>query len=199
MRIAVDLDDVIADLIPCMLAKHREITGAALTREQATSWNVFPPEVHDSVRFGNSYGSLELLPGAVEFLSWLKERHEVHIVTYRGEHSREITTRWLERHLPGLYDGVHFSGGGKVDICRELEVDLIIDDSYNQIPAVSEALGIPGILMDTPMNRHIREAALVRRASDLQEARVIIEDLVAHGRSGRRGRRDAAADGDAGA
>ena len=176
MRIAMDLDDVIADLIPCLLARHHEITGATLTREQAISWDTFPPEVHDSVRYGDGYADLALLPHAAEFLRWLKQRHAVHIVTYRGSHARDMTIRWLEKHVPGLYDAVHFTGGGKVDICRELGIELIVDDSYNQVPAVTATLGIPGIIMDTAMNRHVRENALILRARDLPEARAIIEE-----------------------
>lgn len=177
MRIAVDLDDVLADLIECLLHTHREVTGAVLTREQATRWDVFPPEVHDRVRYGGGYARLRPLPGARGFLQWLKTVHQVFIVTYRGEHARDTTVDWLTRHLPGLYDDVRFTGGAKVDACRELGVGLIVDDSCNQIPAVTSALQIPGILVDTPMNRHIGETHLIRRARNLEEAREIVEDL----------------------
>ena len=175
MRVAVDLDDVLADLISFLIQTHGEVCGEQLTREQAVRWDVFPPAVHDHARFGGGYAQLTPLPGATEFLAWLKERHEVNIVTYRGDHARKATTDWLDRHFPGLYDEVHLTGGGKVDICRELGVKLIVDDSYHQIPAVTSALGIPGILMDTPMNQHIEQSALIRRAGNLRQAREIIE------------------------
>jgi len=175
VRVAVDLDDVLADLISHLLATHEKICGERLTREQAVRWDVFPPEVHDHVRFGGGYATLEPLPGTHDFLQWLNQGHEVNIVTYRGGHARDITVDWLDRHFPHLYDAVHLTGGGKVDTCRELGVGLIIDDSYNQIPAVTSALGIPGILIDTPMNRHIEESDLIRRAENLAQARRIIE------------------------
>jgi len=177
MRIAVDLDDVLADLIACLLATHREVTGVTLSREEATRWDVFPPEVHDCVRYSGRYAQLEPLPGAREFMQWLKARHMVYIVTYRGEHARDLTLDWLQRYVPDCYDGVRFTGGGKVDACRDLDVDLIVDDSYNQIPAVTRALEIPGILLDTPMNRHIVETDLVRRAMDLADVRRIVCEL----------------------
>lgn len=179
MRIAVDLDDVVADLISHLLTTHYEMTGVALSREQVGSWDVFPPEVHNRVRYGDGYAHLALLPGAREFLSWLRIRHRVFIVTYRGEHARSITLDWLERHVSGLYDEVYFTGGGKVGTCRELGIELIVDDSYDQVPAVTSALGIPGILVDTPMNRHVEEDELIRRARNLEEARTIIERIEA--------------------
>lgn len=181
MRVAVDLDDVIADLITCMLSVHYKITGQKLNREELKSWNDFPEEVHNHVRYGDSYAHLTLLPGAREFLNWLKESHQVFIITYRGKHTRSTTINWLEQHVPGLYDEVHFTGGGKVERCRKLGIELIIDDSYNQIPAVTSELGIPGILIDTPMNRHIKESELIWRAESLEEAKdiiVYIEDNV---------------------
>jgi len=177
MLVAVDLDDVLADLISCLIRTHEQITGEKLERSQATSWAVFPPEVHDHVRYEGGYGTLTPLPGAREFLGWLGRGNEIHIVTYRGAHAREITEQWLGRHVDGCFDGLHLTGGGKVDTCRELGVQLIVDDSCNQIPAVTEALGIPGVLIDTPMNQHISESALVRRARGLRQARCVIEDL----------------------
>ena len=177
MLVAVDLDDVLADLISCLIRTHEEIVGEQLERSQATSWDVFPPAVHDHVRYEGGYGTLLPLPYAREFLGWLRERHTVHIVTYRGAHAQQVTENWLAQHVDGRFDGLHLTGGGKGDACRELGADLIVDDSYNQIPAVTDALQIPGILIDTPMNQHIQESALVRRARGLRQARRVIEDL----------------------
>ena len=120
------------------------------------------------------------LPYAREFLTWLRGTHEVFIVTYREERARQMTLAWLDQHLAGLFDGIRFTGGSKIDACRELAVGLIVDDSARQVPAVTDALGIHGILMDTPMNRHVPDSELIRRATGLREARQIIELLTAH-------------------
>ena len=183
MRIGVDLDDVLADLISELIATHTETHGVALTPEQATSWSVFPPDVHERVR-AHGYARLRPKPGAREFMQWLTERHEAHIVTYRNEVARSVTTAWLETHLPGCHVEVHFTGGSKVATCRHLRLELLIDDSCHQIPAVTEALGIPGILIDTPMNRHIPDGGLIRRATDLRAAREIVEKLARTGTLG---------------
>ncbi len=177
MRVALDLDDVLSDLIACLIETHRQMNGVSLTRDQALAWDVFPMAVHDRIRYGGGYATLAPLPGSRDFLEWLHPRCEVFIVTYRGSHAQETTEAWLNRHFPGLYHGVRYTGGSKVDACRDLEVGLIIDDSCTQIPAVTSALNIPGILMDTPMNRHLAETALIHRAKDLAEARRRIEAL----------------------
>ena len=179
MHIAVDLDDVIADLLPHLVDTHFRMTGQKKDPAAVRRWEEFPAAVQDQVKYGGEYALLQPIPGAFEFLSWLRQVHEVSIVTYRGKHAKSITMEWLEKHVPGTYDGVFFTGGSKVDMCRELGVGLIIDDSYNQIPAVTAALNIPGILMDTPMNRHIVETDLIFRASNLAEARELIVTLTA--------------------
>ena len=174
MRVGVDLDDVLSDLISELICTHRVLTGACLTREQATGWSVFPAEVHDRVR-AEGYGRLTVLPGAREFMEWLRPRHGVFIVTYRNEAARAVTRQWLDTHFTGLYDDVRFTGGSKVNACRELRLDLLIDDSCHQLPDVTRCLGIPGILMDTPMNRHLADNDLMRRAHNLAEARSLVE------------------------
>jgi len=178
MRIAVDLDDVLADLISCLLLTHRELTGEILTREDAIAWDVFPAAVHDHVRYNGGYATLRPLPYGREFLSSLRSKHEIHIVTYRGKHAESATLAWLDDHLPGLYDSVHLTGGSKVETCRQLGIGLIVDDSCNQVPAVTDALRIPGILVETPMNRHIAETDLIHRAGDLREACEIIKRII---------------------
>ena len=176
MRVGVDLDDVLAELIPELIATHRELHGVALRLEDATAWSVFPPDVHDHVR-RQGYARLRPKPGARDFMQWLTERHETYIVTYRNPAARSVTMAWLRTHLPGCHGEVHFTGGSKVDTCRRLRLELLVDDSCNQIPAVTEALGIPGVLVDTAMNRHVSEGPLVRRAGDLADVRAIIRHL----------------------
>lgn len=175
MRIGVDLDDVLSDLIAELIRTHRELTGVSLTREQATGWDVFPTAVHDRVR-AEGYARLVPLPGAREFLEWLRPRHTVHIITYRNEAARQVTLTWLDRHFPGLYDDIRFTGGSKVEACRQVGIQLLMDDSSRQLPEVTRVLGIPGILMETPMNRHVTEDGCIRRARTHAEARTIFSE-----------------------
>ncbi len=177
MRIAVDLDDVLADLIQCLIDTHREITGEVLSREEALDWNVFPLEVHDHVRYQGGYTRLAPLPQAKEFLLWLRQRHEVVIVTYRNEEARAVTEEWLALHVSNCYDRLFFAGGSKLPICQKLKVECMVDDSCNQLPLVTSSMQIPGILIDTPMNRHIQDTDLIHRAANLREAQGIIAQL----------------------
>lgn len=183
MVVAVDLDDVISDLISELIRLHHEETGRLLRREEVRRWDMFSAAVQERVRC-HGYARLDLLPGARPFLAWVHARHDTHIVTYRNDAARAVTHAWLQRHVSGLYQSVHFAGGSKVALCRELSADVLIDDSYNQVPAVTSELGIPAILMDTPMNRHLSDGALVRRARTYREATDILDELDARHAAG---------------
>ncbi|NOY82599.1 MAG: hypothetical protein GXP31_16500 [Kiritimatiellaeota bacterium] len=170
MRLGIDLDDVLADLVGGLIELHYAMSGVWLDREQVADWDDFPPEVHRRMR-ETGYARLSPLPAAREFLETLKQDgHHVFIVTYRNPEAGPVTRRWLDRYLDGLYDGLCCTGGSKVEVCRAHRVDLIVDDSPNQVQAVTRALEVPGILVTTPMNRAFRTGGLIRRADDLATA-----------------------------
>ncbi len=170
MRLGIDLDDVLADLIGGLIDLHHAMSGVRLDRELVADWSDFPPEVHRRMREAG-YARLAPIPTARRFLEELKRNgHRVFIITYRNPEAGPVTRRWLNTHFAGLYDGLHCTGGSKVEACRALRVDLLVDDSLNQVPAVTRALGVPGILITTPMNRAFRTGGLIRRADDLEIA-----------------------------
>ena len=174
MIIALDLDDVLTDLITELIQEHKAVTGVQLRRDNVRNWDDFHPDAHRRIRHNGGYSRLRLLPGAKDFLAWLYHRHSVHIVTYRSPSAKVVTEQWLHRHVPGLYDGVNFADGSKLNVCRNLQVDIIIDDSVNQVPHITQELGIPGILFDTPMNRQIEESTLIKRASSYKDVRRLV-------------------------
>lgn len=178
-RVALDLDDVLADLIGELVRLYRTVYCIELGREDVVDWNTFPPDIHRAVQEEGGYERLSVIPGADDFMVWLAERSEIHIVTYRHHRCAEVTLRWLERNLPPVYEDVHFAGGPKVNICRALGVKLLIDDSVNQLPQVTEELDIPGILIDTPMNRWLPENGKIKRASNFFEAQRHAEQVLA--------------------
>ncbi len=180
-RIAIDLDDVLADLIGELLHLYCKRHGVDMRREDVVDWDTFPEDVHNAIRKDGGYESLSPIPGADEFLAWLAVRYETHIVTYRSPAAREETTRWLQAHMPQVYQDVHFADGSKVSICRSLGVELLIDDSVNQLPPVTKELGIPGILIDTPMNRRIRQSSRIKRAYNFTEAREHVCGMLGRG------------------
>lgn len=182
MRIALDLDDVLAELIPYLMQTHARLTGQRLDHVDVTGWDVFVREAHDEARFEGGYGRLNPVDGARDLLVWLRDSgHDVYIVSYRSEDARAVTEEWLAEHIGDLFVALHLVGGSKVDVCRRLAVDLIVDDSKRQVTAVTQALDIPGILVRTHMNRDWTPPVHIREAYDLRDVRRLVQTLDAHG------------------
>jgi 5'(3')-deoxyribonucleotidase len=102
MRIALDLDDVLADLIGGLIQVHAETNGRRLSRCEAVDWSVFPDAVHEHMLENGGYACLAPREGAAEFLPWIAREHDVFIVTYRREEARALTRSWLASHFPGV-------------------------------------------------------------------------------------------------
>jgi len=177
MHLGIDLDDVLADLIGGLIRLHAEMHGVRLDREQVTGWDVFPEDVHRRMMDGG-YADLEPLPDARDFLRELRtDGRRLTIITYRSPKVHDLTRTWLDRHFPGLWDDLVCTGGGKVEACRRLGVDLLVDDSLNQAPTVVRELGIPAILITSPMNRHVCTGGLLYRADTLEQALALIRRI----------------------
>jgi len=92
----------------------------------------------------------------------LKQYNNLHIITARPEELRSITTEWIEKNFPKIFNGVHFTNQyqyhesvpkrTKGEICKELGIDLYVDDMLLNVEDVS-SFGIPALLFDAPWNQ----------------------------------------------
>lgn len=175
MRIGADLDDFITDLLDDFIEFYNNNAGLSLTKKNVTSWNVFPREVHEKFKQTGGYTRLNIKPGALDMLRWLNEQGDVFIVTYRDKIYSQQTHEWMEDNLKGNYDEekVYFSGGPKVNILRELNIDLHIDDSITHTRDAVEKLGIYAILFDngTPMFNQSEYHPRLFKARDYDEVK----------------------------
>jgi len=109
----------------------------------------------------------EPYPGAVEAVrAWHEAGHFVHVTSHRHDRARAATARWLERiGLP--YDDLYCSDD-KITRCREIRIDLLIDDSPVNLLAAVEA-GITGATVSHPWNREVCEEEDIVCAGDWPE------------------------------
>lgn len=65
-----------------------------------------------------------------------------------------LTRRWLELHgFPNHHNVYHVGrGGSKAKLCKELGVELFVDDAYHNFEELREA-GVNVLLLDKPWNR----------------------------------------------
>jgi 5'(3')-deoxyribonucleotidase/uncharacterized protein with PQ loop repeat len=109
LRIAVDMDEVIADSFSKHLRDYNEQTGAGLTGEMITQHGLRPliPEEHketfNRVPFADGFfADLEVIDGSKAALEQLSERHDVFITSAAMDvpTSFDAKFKWLEKHFP---------------------------------------------------------------------------------------------------
>ena len=106
-------------------------------------------------------------PHAVETVNrWHDSGHSIHILSHRAERSLTATRRWLDGI--GLRHEELWGGDDKVARCRELGVDLLIDDSPDILLRALDA-GIRAATLRHPWNEHVCDAPQVTCAADWRE------------------------------
>ena len=109
----------------------------------------------------------EPYPGAVDAVrGWHGDGHFIHITSHRATASHDVTEEWLGRiGLP--YDELYCSYD-KIARCREIGIDILIDDSPVNLEAALDA-GITVATLLHPWNRELCETEDVICGSDWDE------------------------------
>lgn len=173
MIIAIDLDEVLADTTPALIRYHNDTYGTSFVFEDFNSyewWNIWGGTREQSVRkfldFVKTpyFHEVQPVKGSQEAIKKLKERHTLHIVTSRQIELQAETFAWVNRHFPDVFAGLHIANHAqwaisgktrtKVEICRELEASLLIEDSIMYAKECEEE-NIPVLLLDYPWNKDV--------------------------------------------
>lgn len=168
--IGIDLDDVVIDFSNTLHAYHNERYGTSVIREDMTSygfeniWDCTPEEASKKVfefYATASHDDALPVPGASEALAILKEAHELHIISSRGDQIADLTLRWIDKNFPGHFKSVNLTNQyfgilgkirSKADVCRELHADVMIEDSLSQAKEITPVVS-KVFLLDCPWNQ----------------------------------------------
>ena len=109
---------------------------------------------------------------ANEVIDKLKQdRHQIYIITARGsflshsadvmsiEENQQIVLNWLKNHHIN-YDKIIFSPEDKLDICKENNIDLMIEDKVDNINKISKI--IPVICFHAGYNKVCKNSNIIR-------------------------------------
>lgn len=174
LKIAIDIDDVLADNAEKFIAFSNQQFDTRLTiddysEDWAKVWQVDSDVLRSrSLKFHNSdaMSFYDTKVGAIDVLSRFTDRHDLLVITSRRTQVRDITHNWLSDHYPDIFhrDNVHFAGiwddanhlsinQTKASLVSYLEADVLIDDQPKHcIGAVG--VGAKAILFgDYPWNR----------------------------------------------
>jgi 5'(3')-deoxyribonucleotidase len=147
--IAIDIDDVLAANAEGFIEFSNTRLGHKLKKddyqeEWAKVWNVSLEEAMrraEEFHISGVVADYQYKHGALDVLQKLSQTYKLITVTSRRSILKDHTTRWLERHFPGVFDDVCYAGiwegdktieqminQTKADVCLALGADYLIDD-----------------------------------------------------------------------
>ncbi len=129
-RIAVDMDEVIADVLPKFLDLYETAFGRRPAREEFWGKKIYYLDGADQLRerlFDKGFfADLPVMPGSREVIKDLMTDHEVFITTAAMEFRASLEDKydWLQRHFPFIHwRNFVFCGDKSV-----IRADYMIDD-----------------------------------------------------------------------
>jgi len=166
-RIAIDMDEVIADVIPKFIKLYNRDFGVPLDLVIEPGNEVFmqiPEDVnqkwHEYINEPGFFRDLDVIKDSQEVIRALQEKYDVYIVSAAMEFRNSLVDKydWLAEHFPFLdWQHIMFCGN------KIVEVDVLIDD---RIKNFVNFKGRP-LLYTSPHNLLITEYERVNSWKDI--------------------------------
>mgnify|MGYP003578655870 CR=1 FL=1 len=166
-RIAIDMDEVIADVIPKFIKLYNRDFGVPLDLVIEPGNEVFmqiPEDVNQKwfeyINEPGFFRDLDVIPDSQEVIRALQEKYDVYIVSAAMEFRNSLVDKydWLAEHFPFLdWQHIMFCGN------KIVEVDVLIDD---RIKNFVNFKGRP-LLYTSPHNLLITEYERVNSWKDI--------------------------------
>jgi 5'(3')-deoxyribonucleotidase len=157
MRIAIDMDEVIADPISKFIQLYNRDFGVPLDLTLEPGKEVYqhvPADVnrkwYEYINEKGFFRDLAVIPGSIAAIQELQKNHDVYIATAAMEFRNSLEDKfdWLQDHFPFIpWTNIIFCGN------KVLDVDVLIDD---RIKNFSDFKGRP-LLFSSPHNLLVTE------------------------------------------
>jgi len=134
LRIAVDLDAVLGDLVTPILEKINPEYGLNLQYSDIDEWEFcindmnISKEIAKYLKNPQFVLNLPVWPGALEAMIHLSKQHHVTIATSRPKETENESFRWCAERF-SFHKFQNFNGNSK----KSLEADILIDDYVRNI------------------------------------------------------------------
>ena len=182
MRIAIDIDSTLHHYWDLLEEVAQRRFGVRIPYADQVVWEIDrlkPEQLRAAVRETHSEVQIlagEPYPGAVEVVSaWHEAGHFIHITSHRAGEAHAATAQWLERI--GLPYHELYCSYDKVSRCQEIGIDLLIDDSPENLRGAIDA-GIAAATILHPWNRDLVAVEDVVAAEDWPELGRRLEPLL---------------------
>jgi 5'-nucleotidase len=138
LRIAIDMDEVMADSLSRHIELYNDEFGANLRKQdlQGKPLHLTVPEAHrrriDEIALSDGFfWDLDVMPGCQEVIRELMERYDIFIVTAAMEFPNSFLPKhaWLQEHFPFLdIRNVVYCGDKSI-----VDADIMIDDRIRNL------------------------------------------------------------------
>lgn len=190
MKIAIDIDEVVVDFVEKYMefVETRGIKGVNYENVDCYElWEVLGITRDKFMILLNEYNEskyfreVKFIDGAKDGICFLRDNFDICFITARPESISKRTKDFVFREFGILENSVVFSGDNfgknknKDDICKDLGIGLIIEDSGLDSLKYAEN-GIKVLLLDKPWNQEF-EHGRIFRCKDWGEILAKIEEL----------------------
>jgi hypothetical protein len=182
MRIAIDIDSTLHHHWPLVAAAAKRRFGVHLPYEQqfaSATRRLSEEQLRVCIEDTHSDAAIagaRPYPHAVETVNrWYEAGHFIHVTSHRAQRSLTATRRWLDDI--GLRHHELFCGYDKVARCRQIGIDLLIDDSPSTLLRALDA-GIVAAALRHPWNEQVCDASHVTCAADWRELARVLEPVL---------------------
>ena len=182
LRIAVDLDGVLAESMKVWCRKANKEFDLSLKMEDLDGWSSWK-------RFGISKGDFYRIldeswedweevpptePRLASKVAKVEEFGDIDVVTGRSKKTEEAARRWVEHQSVRYRQFVRVAGWRDKIV---LDYDVYIDDAPDLMPLVSEKPMTWGILYDRPWNRTVPTMTRVLRAENWKQVPELLRQI----------------------
>ena len=192
MKIAVDIDEVLADSLSSYLNYFNNSFGTSIRKEDfvvgKTFWEVLgvAEEKRDEIRAHYDKHPLSkdwiLIPGSQKGIKKLAENNELVVISNRMPPRFDATKQWLERNFDGVFKETYFTEAdrdgetkpAKAEICERVGALMLLEDSPEEaLECVRRGIGV--VLFDTYLNQGLGTNKRIARVKNWDEALRAVE------------------------
>ena len=179
MKLGIDIDDVLVDTSKLMLDYIKNINNNEdiLNHMEEIMRGEIPDSIVSKFINGNIVNILDnvqLKPNAKKVLEKLEKNNEIVFITSRGDKkikgTEEVTLNYLKKNNIA-YKKIIFNAYNKAKICKENNIDILIDDSV-KLCEEAQKEGIKTILFTSIVNKN--KQTNIKRVNNWLELEKII-------------------------
>ena len=182
MNIGIDIDDTIADTFEALLAYSQKYTIEDLKRESnidinkdylnhlyiesASGWNDLETKNFWEKYYEDILKAVNIKNFASKVInSKRKNGDKIFLITARWDmpnfDTKKLTENWLQENNV-QFDKLFMNASDKVQLVKENNIDLFIDDSFNNCKQISENTNAKVYMMTSLVNKNLGDEKIKR-------------------------------------